>query len=55
MNRKKNREESFSREDKQLSAEEMNAVSGGTKVVPEDDSSWWRTLTDLFFKQKPRD
>ena len=37
-----------------LSAEEIRSVSGGMKIVAEEEeeSSWFKSLVDLFFKIK---
>ena len=36
----------------QLADEEIKTVTGGMKVVVNEEKSWWRSLLDLFFKIK---
>ena len=36
----------------ELSEDELKQVAGGMKVAVEDDSSWYRTIVDFFFKIK---
>lgn len=40
------------KEAKQLSDEEIKTVNGGMKVAVEEDSSWFQTILNLFFKIK---
>lgn len=35
---------------RQLTPEELEFVSGGYKVSPNDDESTWRKIVDWFFK-----
>ena len=35
---------------RQLTPEELEFVSGGYKVLPNDDESTWRKIVDWFFK-----
>lgn len=35
---------------RELTPEELESVSGGFKVAPEDDTSMWRKILDWFFK-----
>ena len=34
----------------ELTPEELESVSGGFKVAPNDDTSMWRKILDWFFK-----
>lgn len=36
-------------EARRLSDKEIEAVSGGVKVVVKNEKSWYRTLVDFFF------
>lgn len=47
---KTNKKSKKNEELRRLSDEEIKSVNGGMKVDTEDESSWYRTLVDFFFK-----
>lgn len=40
------------KEAKQLTDEEIEAVAGGIKVAPDEQTGFWRWLADFFNKKK---
>ena len=50
LNALKEEVETVSKKLAELSEEELEQISGGIKIAVENESSWFQTILDFFFK-----